>query len=166
MARGMLERVLNPEQLDHWFDTTVKAQYTKDLLFSTLFNLMSQVVQGNQRSIHAAFQASKNAWFIIREHGNYPVERIGAEKYIGKIETGTVYEQRILVRDEAGQEHTFRRTRVKLKGEKPVMAITRFSLSRIFQERSERKDSRAIVSGSLDHRNRISTPCRIFELRN
>jgi IS4 transposase len=259
MARGMLERVMNPEQLDHWFDTTAKAQYTKDLLFSTLFELMSQVVQGHQRSIHAAFQASKDdiavsitsiynklngmepstsaalvryaagqvepiiqkllgkprsllpgkriklldgnciakshhrikelrsiasgplpgkslvvydpmlhlpidvfpcedghaqersllqtvletivaddvwiadrnfcvieftcgikkrdAWFIIREHGNYPVERIGAEKYIAKIETGTVYEQRILVHDEAGQEHTFRRIRVKLKGE-------------------------------------------------
>ena len=58
-----------------------------------------------------------NAWFIIRENGNYPVERIGSEKYIGKIETGTVYEQRILVRDEAGQKHTFRRIRVKLKGE-------------------------------------------------
>jgi hypothetical protein len=59
MARGMLERVLNPEQLDEWFDTTAKEQYTKDLLFSTLFNLMSQVVQGSQRSIHAAFQALK-----------------------------------------------------------------------------------------------------------
>jgi hypothetical protein len=58
MARGMLERVLNPDQLNEWFDTTAKEQYTKDLLFSTLFDLMSQVVQGSQRSIHAAFQAS------------------------------------------------------------------------------------------------------------
>ena len=259
MARGMLERVLNPEQLDEWFDTTAKEQYTKDLLFSTLFNLMSQVVQGSQRSIHAAFQASKediavsitsiynklngiepdtsaalvryaagqvepiirkllgkqrsplpgkriklldgnciekshkrikelrsiaagalpgkslvvydpmahlpidvfpcedghaqersllktvlktivandvwiadrnfcvvdftcgikkrNAWFIIREHKNYPFKPIGKEKYIGKIETGTVHEQLILVRNEAGEEHTFRRIRVKLKSE-------------------------------------------------
>lgn len=259
MARGLLERVLNPEQLDEWFDSTAKEQYTKDLLFSTLFNLMSQVVQGSQRSIHAAFQASqdeiavsitsiynklngmepgtsaalvryaagqvepiirkllgkqnsplpgkriklldgnciekshhrikelrsiaagplpgkslvvydpmlhlpidmfpcedghaqersllktvlesivvddvwiadrnfcvveftcgidkRNAWFIIREHGNYPFELTGKEKYIGKIETGTVYEQPILVRYDAGEEHTFRRIRVKLKGE-------------------------------------------------
>lgn len=58
MARGMLERVLNPDQLDEWFDTTAQEQYTRDLLFSTLFDLMSQVVQGSQRSVHAAFQAS------------------------------------------------------------------------------------------------------------
>jgi len=58
MARGMLERVLNPDQLDEWFNTTAKEQYTKDLLFSTVFDLMSQVVQGSQPSVHAAFQAS------------------------------------------------------------------------------------------------------------
>jgi len=58
MSRGMLERVLQPEQLDQWFDTTAKEQYTRDLMFSTLFDLMSQVVQGSQRSVHAAFQAS------------------------------------------------------------------------------------------------------------
>ncbi len=59
----------------------------------------------------------RHAWFIIREHGNYPFELIGKEKYIGKIETGIVYEQPIIVRDEAGKDHTFRRIRVKLKGE-------------------------------------------------
>lgn len=276
MARGMLERVLNPDQLNEWFDTTAKEQYTKDLLFSTLFDLMSQVVQGSQRSIHAAFQASeediavsitsiynklngiepgtsaalvryaagqvepiirkllgkqstplpgkriklldgnciekshhrikelrsiaagplpgkslvvydpllhlpidvfpcedghaqersllkmvpetivaddvwiadrnfcvveftcgidkRDAWFIIREHGNYPIELIGKEKYIGKIETGTVYEQPIVVRDEAGKEHSFRRIRVKLKnetrdGDTEIFIITNLSRS-------------------------------------
>ena len=58
MARGMLERVLNPDQLNQWFDTTAKEQYTKDLMFSTIFDLMSQVVRGSQPSIHAAFQSS------------------------------------------------------------------------------------------------------------
>ena len=276
MARGLLERVLNPEQLDEWFDSTAKEQYTKDLLFSTLFNLMSQVVQGSQRSIHAAFQASKEditvsitsvynklngmepntsaslvryaagqvepiiqkllgkqnsllpgkriklldgnciekshhrikelrsiaagplpgkslvvydpmlhlpidvfpcedghaqersllktvletiavddvwiadrnfcvvqftcgikkrkAWFIIREHRNYPFELTGKEKYIGKIETGTVYEQPILLRDETGEAHTFRRIRVKLKretrdGDTELLIITNLSKS-------------------------------------
>jgi IS4 transposase len=274
IARGMLERVLNPDQLNEWFDTTAKEQYTKDLLFATLFDLMSQVVQGSQRSIHAAFQASiedigvsitsvynklngiepgtsaalvryaagqvepiickllgklnsplpgkriklldgnciekshhrikelrslaagplpgkslvvydpllhlpidvfacedghaqersllktvletivaddvwiadrnfcvveftcgiqkRDAWFIIREHGNYPFDLIGKDKYIGKIETGTVYEQLILVRDQAGQEHTFRRIRVKLKtetrdGDSEIFIITNLS---------------------------------------
>jgi hypothetical protein len=58
MARGMLERVLNPDQLNQWFDSTANDQYTKDLLFSTVFDLMSQVVQSSRRSVHAAFQAS------------------------------------------------------------------------------------------------------------
>jgi len=277
MARGMLERVLNPEQLDEWFDITAKEQYTKGLLFSTIFDLMCQVVQGSQPTVHAAFQASKKdiavsvnsvynklngiepatsaelvryaagqvepiilkllgkkqqpllegkriklldgncieksqhrieelrfiaagplpgkslvvydprlhlpidvfpcedghaqersllktvletidcddvwiadrnfcvveftcgikkrgACFVIREHGNYPFELTGKEKYVGKIETGRVYEQRIRVRDEAGEEHTFRRIRVKLKnetrdGDTEIFIITNLSRS-------------------------------------
>ena len=259
MAGGMLERVLNPDQLDQWFNETAKQQYTKELLFSTVFDLLSLVVQGSHPSIHAAYQDSMpsisvsatsvynklngiepdisavlvryaseqlapiitkllgkqrsvlpgkriklldgnciaksqhqieelrdiasgplpgkslvvydpmlqlpidvfpcedghaqersllktvletiqvndvwiadrnfcvveftcgihkmNAWFVIREHGNYPFELIGKEKYIGKIETGTVYEQSIVVCDDTGAEHTFRRIRVKLKSE-------------------------------------------------
>ena len=42
MARGMMERVLDPQQLDNWFETTADQQYTKELLFSTVFDIMSQ----------------------------------------------------------------------------------------------------------------------------
>jgi IS4 transposase len=277
MARGMLERVMNPDQLDEWFDTTAKEQYTKELLFSTVFDLMSLVVQGSQPTVHAAFQASKedivvsvksvynklngiepeisaelvryavgqmepiilkllgkkqrpllpgkrikqldgnciekshhrieelrfisggplpgkslvvydpelhlpidvfpcedghaqersllktvletidsddvwvadrnfcvveftcginkrSAWFVIREHGKYPFDVIGKWKYIGKVETGSVYEQPIVVRDAAGKEHTFRRIRVKLKketrdGDIEIFIITNLSRS-------------------------------------
>jgi hypothetical protein len=257
MARAMMERVLNPDQLNEWFDSTASQQYTKDLLFSSLFDIMSQVVQGSHRSVHAAYQALKEdicvsitsvynklngietetsaqlvryaagqaapiikklhgtnpdllpglrvklldgnciekshhrikelrplsagplpgkslvvydpamrlpidifpcedghsqersllkdvlstidakdvwiadrnfctldftcsialqkAYFAIREHKKYPFQLIGKEKYIGKTETGKVYEQGILVTDSAGQEHTFRRIRVNLK---------------------------------------------------
>ncbi len=257
MARAMMERVLNPDQLNEWFDSTANQQYTKDLLFSSLFDIMSQVVQGSHRSVHAAYQASKEdicvsitsvynklngietetsaqlvryaagqaapvikklhgtnpellpglrvklldgnciekshhrikelrslsagplpgkslvvydpamrlpidifpcedghsqersllkdvlstiepkdvwiadrnfctvdftcsiaskkAYFAIREHKKYPFQLTGKEKYIGKTETGKVYEQGILVTDSAGQEHTFRRIRVRLK---------------------------------------------------
>ncbi|MFH1615414.1 MAG: transposase [Planctomycetota bacterium] len=59
MSRGMMERALNPEQLDQWFDKTAEAQYTKDLLFSSVFDIMSQVVCGSQKSVNAAYQASK-----------------------------------------------------------------------------------------------------------
>ncbi|MDP2780379.1 MAG: hypothetical protein Q8O80_08225, partial [Devosia sp.] len=59
MARGMIERVLNPSQLDQWFNETAEQQYTKELLFSTVFDIMSQVVCGSHHSVHAAYQASK-----------------------------------------------------------------------------------------------------------
>jgi IS4 transposase len=257
MARGMLERVLDPEQLNQWFDCTAKDQYTKDLLFSTLFDLMSQVVRGSHHSVHAAYQAckkdigvsitsiynklngiepgtsaqlvryatdqvepiikklggtvpsllpgkriklldgncieksqhrikelrsiaagplpgkslvvydpelrlpvevfacedghaqerallktvlatiqtddvwvadrnfctveftcgidSRSAYFVIRQHKKYPFQLLGKEKYIGKVETGSVYEQPIGVCDDSGRQHSFRRIRVKLK---------------------------------------------------
>jgi hypothetical protein len=257
MARGTIERVLNPDQLNQWFNATANNQYTKDLLFSSLFDIMSLVVHGRHRSVHAAYQASKedicesitsvynklngietetsaqlvryaagqaapiikkmggtnpdllpglrvklldgnciekshhrikelrslsagplpgkslvvydpamrlpidvfpcedghsqersllkevlstieakdawiadrnfctldftcsiaskNAYFVIREHKKYPFQLLEKEKYVGKTETGKVYEQRILVIDSDGQEHTFRRIRVSLK---------------------------------------------------
>jgi IS4 transposase len=59
MARGMMERVLNPEQLDDWFENCSQKQYTRDLLFSTVFDIMSQVVSGSRDTVHAAYQASK-----------------------------------------------------------------------------------------------------------
>lgn len=257
MARGMIERVLSPDQLNQWFNATANNQYTKDLLFSSLFDIMSLVVHGRHRSVHAAYQASKEdicvsitsvynklngiesetsaqlvryaagqaapiikkmggtnpdllpglrvklldgnciekshhrikelrslsagplpgkslvvydpamrlpidvfpcedghsqersllkdvlstiepkdawiadrnfctldftcsiaskkAYFVIREHKKYPYQLLGKQKYIGKTETGKVYEQAILVIDSDGQEHTFRRIRVSLK---------------------------------------------------
>ena len=257
MARGMMERVLNPSQLDQWFDETAEEQYTRDLLFSTVFDIMSQVVLGSHSAVHAAYQASeeeigvsvtslynklngietnisaglvlyaaqqvepvikklggtgrsplpglriklldgncieksqhrieelrfisagplpgkslvvydpllrlpidvfpcedghaqersllgtvlgtvekgdvwiadrnfctlafscgirdRDAFFVIREHKQYPSQLIGKDKYIGKIDTGKVYEQSISVVDPAGKERMFRRIRVRLK---------------------------------------------------
>jgi len=44
MARSVLERCLNAQQLDAWFETVAEAQYTRNLLFSTVFDLMTEVV--------------------------------------------------------------------------------------------------------------------------
>jgi len=60
IARSAMERIFNPEQLDQWFDTTAKEQYTKDLLFSSVFDIMSQVVCQNRPSVNAAYQAAKD----------------------------------------------------------------------------------------------------------
>ena len=276
MARGMMERVLNPNQLNQWFNATADQQYTKELMFSTVFDIISQVVCGSRKSVHAAYQASsedigvsvtsvynklngieintsaelvryaakqvepiilklggtnrsplprlriklldgncieksqhrieelrsisagplpgkslvvydpilrlpidvfpcedghaqersllkmilqtikrddvwiadrnfctveftcgikiRNAFFAIREHKKYPFKLIGKEKYIGKIETGKVYEQRISVVDYAGQEHILRRIRVSLKketrdGDRAIFIISNLSKS-------------------------------------
>ena len=59
MARGMMERILNPAQLDEWFENTAQEQYTRELLFSSVFDIMSQVVCGVHSSVHAAYQASE-----------------------------------------------------------------------------------------------------------
>jgi len=59
MARGTMERILNPDQLDEWFDRTAQNQYTRDLFFSSIFDIMSQVVLNSHHSVHAAYQESK-----------------------------------------------------------------------------------------------------------
>lgn len=59
MARTMMERLLNPEQLDEWFEKTANVQYTRELLFSSVFDIMVQVVSGHQRSVHRAFQKNR-----------------------------------------------------------------------------------------------------------
>ena len=53
MAHGLLERVLSSEEVDELFECVSDRQYTRDLLFSTVFDLMSQVVCGSRKSIHA-----------------------------------------------------------------------------------------------------------------
>lgn len=58
MARAVLERCLDAEYLDGWFDRVSEKQYTRTLLFSAVFELMSQVVFRHQNSIHLAHQAS------------------------------------------------------------------------------------------------------------
>jgi len=58
MARGLLERVLDPKTINEIFERVADRQYTRDLLFSAVFDLMRQVVCGSHKSLHAAYQAS------------------------------------------------------------------------------------------------------------
>ena len=53
MVRGILERVLGPEALNELYERVVEKQYTKTLLFSSVFQLMNLVVCKVQPSIHA-----------------------------------------------------------------------------------------------------------------
>jgi len=85
-----MENVLNPAQLDEWFKNTAEKQYTKDLLFSSVFDIMSQVVLGTHPSVNAAFQASKK---------NIPVSITSFYNKLNGIEINTSAE---LVRYAAG----------------------------------------------------------------
>jgi len=289
MARGMMERVLNPSQLDQWFDTTAKQQYTKDLMFSTVFDIMSKVVCGSHKSVHAAYQASeedicvsitslynklngietnisadlvryaakqvepiikklggtmrsplpgmrlklldgncieksqhrieelrfissgplpgkslvvydpvlrlpidvfpcedghaqersllntvlstieksdvwiadrnfctvnftcgiekRDAYFVIREHKKYPFQLIGKEKYIGKTETGRVYEQRISVVDDAGKKYIYRRIHIRLKKETRDGDTDLFIISNLSKTKANAKKIALLYKG-------------------
>lgn len=57
MMRGLMERVFRPQRLDEIFETHAKRQYTRELLFSTLVNLLSLVVCGIQPSVNATYKA-------------------------------------------------------------------------------------------------------------
>jgi len=45
--------------LNEWFENTADKQYTRDLLFSSVFDIMSQVVLGSHRSVNAAYQSTE-----------------------------------------------------------------------------------------------------------
>jgi hypothetical protein len=61
MARAVLERLLDAQRLDDLFARTAERQYTRELLFSSLVQLMSEVVLGVHPTVHAAYQAQKGA---------------------------------------------------------------------------------------------------------
>src|SRR5262249_39306040 len=59
MARAVLQRILDPQPIDQLFARTAQRQYTHELLFSTLVDLMSRVVLGQEPSVHAAYRTSR-----------------------------------------------------------------------------------------------------------
>lgn len=61
MARAVLERCLGRDELDAWFEATAQTQYTKALLFSSVYEVMTQVVLAEQPSVHAATRAAGEA---------------------------------------------------------------------------------------------------------
>ncbi len=58
MARAVLERMLPAERLDAWFEQAAQGQYTRELLFSSVFGLMSEVVCGVRGTVCSAYRAA------------------------------------------------------------------------------------------------------------
>ncbi len=61
MVRGILERILSKEKLDELFEKTAKTGYTRELLFSTVVNLMSVVVCSIRPSVGAVYKAMSSS---------------------------------------------------------------------------------------------------------
>ena len=59
MARGVLERMLDPVRIDALFERSAVNGFTRDLLFSSLVKLMGDVVLGVRPSVNAAFQSAE-----------------------------------------------------------------------------------------------------------
>ena len=59
MVCALMERVLAPEKIDRIFARAARIQYKRELLFSTMVDLMSEVVCGIRSSVHAAYRAKK-----------------------------------------------------------------------------------------------------------
>jgi hypothetical protein len=59
MFRALLEQIFAPAKLDALFHRAAKKQYERELLFSTLVDLVSQVVTRSSKSVHAAYTNAK-----------------------------------------------------------------------------------------------------------
>jgi hypothetical protein len=54
MVRGVMERILSHEQMDIIFEKNAQSQYTRELLFSNLVDMMSLVICGIHPSVGVA----------------------------------------------------------------------------------------------------------------
>ncbi len=58
MIHAILERLLNKESIDEWFETASNNQYTRNILFSSVLDIMFQVVCKIRSSVHSAYKNS------------------------------------------------------------------------------------------------------------
>jgi hypothetical protein len=59
MARGILENILPPEELDALFAEHAVRQYEDQLLFSTVFEIAALAVAGTRKSINSSYHSTR-----------------------------------------------------------------------------------------------------------
>jgi hypothetical protein len=79
MARAAMENALAPEALDQMFEQRADKQYTRELMFSSVVDLMGVVVGGVAASVHAAYQ---------RVAGTLPVSLAAVYEKLNHLEPG------------------------------------------------------------------------------
>ena len=67
MMRGIVEYAFDAKRLDEIFEETADAQYTRELRFSTVADLMSEVVFNISPSVGAAYQANVGHMTVSRK---------------------------------------------------------------------------------------------------
>ena len=55
MVHGLLERFLNTEKINEWFESVCEVQYTRKILFSSVLSIMLQVVCRVRSNVHVAY---------------------------------------------------------------------------------------------------------------
>jgi hypothetical protein len=75
---------------------------------------------------------AQEAFFICREHKGLPWEADGEERFVGRSDSGAIYEQWVLVSDSDGNVQRYRRIRIVLKkatrdGDKVLVLLTNLS---------------------------------------
>jgi IS4 transposase len=64
MVRGTLENVVTSDLLDQVFEQNAQRQYCRELLFSSLVDLLGLVVTGSRKSVNDAYQAEKERFTV------------------------------------------------------------------------------------------------------
>jgi IS4 transposase len=64
MVRGTMENVVTSDLLDHVFEQNVRRQYRRELLFSSLVDLLGLVATGSRKSVNDAYQAEKERFTV------------------------------------------------------------------------------------------------------
>ena len=64
MFRGVLENTVTAELLDEMFQATARRQQQRELLFSSLVELLALVASGSRKSVHEAYRAQKERFTV------------------------------------------------------------------------------------------------------
>jgi hypothetical protein len=102
MTQALMERILSPDRLDSWFKEASGAQYTRTLLFSSVFELMMLVVCGTRKSICEAFQCHEEGIGVTLTSIYNKINGISPEM-TAKLFEDTASEMAIIIRDIEGE---------------------------------------------------------------
>jgi len=111
MLRGILENVLAPSRLNAIFEHEAQKQYTRELTFAMIVDLMCRVVTRVHPSPHAAYRERAAE---LPDGNALHWELAGERRSLGRTERGSVYEQAVRLSNEQGQEMLIRRITIEL----------------------------------------------------